>query len=337
MKKRSFTCLTLFICSMLFTACAAKTEENTRLAIIPQNDIPAELRAERENDGSTAVDEAPPRLLSLTEVEQLNQERAFLDPELFSKNHIIAYYGHPKSKIMGIIGRHPKEELVELLRKEAAEYDRVNGEKGVVCAFYIIYGTCQPHGNIGRMNPEMLESYINFCLENRMLIYIDHQIGKNAPRDAIAEILPYLKYPNVHLAIDVEWRTTRPMKEVGHITAAELNELQQIMRKYMIDNNIPGKRQLVFHQFNDRMVTQISQVKADYDPVMLIHSTSGWGKPSVKLSTHERNARVTNIPDKAFKLWYFYSDKKGVHYDKPLMTPEDVIALTPQPGLIIYQ
>ena len=55
------------------------------------------------------------------------------------------------------------------------------------------------------------------------------------------------------------------------------------------------------------------------------------------MSTHERNALTVNIPEKGFKLWYYYSSKKGVHFDRPLMTPEQVLGLRPEPGLIIYQ
>ena len=56
-----------------------------------------------------------------------------------------------------------------------------------------------------------------------------------------------------------------------------------------------------------------------------------------------KSARITgmpwllNIPYKGFKLWYYYSSKHGVHYDRPLMTPSQVLSLNPEPGLIIYQ
>ncbi|MCD8509521.1 MAG: hypothetical protein LRY73_06305 [Bacillus sp. (in: Bacteria)] len=48
-------------------------------------------------------------------------------------------------------------------------------------------------------------------------------------------------------------------------------------------------------------------------------------------------SKATNIPYKGFKLWYYYSDIRGVHYDDPLMTPEEVMSLDPKPGLVIYQ
>ncbi len=261
----------------------------------------------------------------------------FTDPQLFEKNHIIAYYGHPNSKIMGIVGRETKQRLAELLREKAATYDKINGEKGVIPAIYLIYGTCQPGGKIGIMTPKMVKEYIDFAIDNGFLIYLDHQIGKYTLADAMNTLLPFLKYPNVHLAIDVEWRTDRPMKQIGHIRGNELNDIQLQMKNYILENKISGKRQLVFHQFNYKMLRDSSLAKSDYDPVMLVHTTSGWGGPKGKVSTHALNSKVSNIPNKGFKLWLFYSNKKGVHFDSPLMSPETVLALNPQPGLIIYQ
>ena len=271
------------------------------------------------------------------EIEIPSADDKFTASDLFEKNHVVGFYGNPNSKVMGVLGRFSKEKLAEMLKQKAAEYDKVNGDKGVIPAIYIVYGTCQPLGEINFVKDDVVESYIKFAYDNGFLVYIDHQIGKYKVTDAVQRILPFLKYSNVHLAIDVEWRTRRPMKEIGSISADELNAAQKTMQDYMLINNIKGKRQLVFHQFHKKMVRNITKVKADYDPVMLVHSTSGWGKPGIKIATHERNAKVVNIPYKAFKLWMHYSNKRGVHFDRPIMKPEDVLALSPQPGLILYQ
>ncbi len=261
----------------------------------------------------------------------------YASPSLFENNHILAYYGHPKSKIMGIIGRHSIPELSVMLMKEAGNYDSVNSEKGIIPAFYLIYGTCQPAGEINIIDKKLVESYIQYALEKGFLVYLDHQIGKYTISQAMDHILPFLKYPNVHLALDPEWRTIRPMREVGSITGKELNAAQLQMKEYMAANNIPGKRQLVIHQFQTKMIRDIQDVKAVYDPVIPVHATSGWGSPEAKLSTHSRNSKAGNIPYKGFKLWYYYSSKSGVHFDNPLMTPHQVLSLNPEPGLIIYQ
>jgi len=258
-------------------------------------------------------------------------------PDFFRNNHIVAYYGHPRSRIMGIVGRYPVHELGPMLKATAASYDSINGARGVVPAIYLIYGTCQPGGEINRIDKKLLDKYIEYTLLNGMLLYLDHQLGRYSMEDSIREMLPYLKYPNVHLAFDPEWHTTRPMREIGSVTAEEVNLAQRIMRDYMIKNGIKGKRELVFHQFNPKMLRNKDAVSASYDPVILVHTTSGWGPPDNKRSTHDRNALTKSIPEKGFKLWFFYTTKKGVHFDNPLMTPDQVLALRPEPGIIIYQ
>lgn len=263
--------------------------------------------------------------------------KKYFSPYLFENNHILAYYGHPRSRIMGIVGRMEMRDLGEKLERHAREYDRLNGPKGVVPAIYLIYGTAQPKGRIQRINKRLLQKYIDYTLEKGFLLYIDHQIGVNSLSAVMDELLPFLKYPHIHLAFDVEWRTDKPMKEIGFIRGEELNYLQKRMADYMRENTIPGIRQLVFHQFHWKMVRNPEEARTDFERVMLIHSTSGWGSPKLKLATHARNAKSTTMPDKAFKLWFFYTNKKGVHFDNPLMTPREVLNLDPEPGLIIYQ
>lgn len=261
----------------------------------------------------------------------------FTSPTLFEENTIVAYYGHPNSKVMGIVGRHPVKELIDLLVETADSYDAADDSKGAVPAIYLVYGTVQPGGEIYKMNYDLVMSYIEEAYERGALVYIDHQMGRHHPAYSIREILSFLRYPNVHLALDPEWRTDKPMQEVGHVTGAEINEVQGIMQDYLLSNEIPGTRQYVFHQFVEKMIHTIEDVTTDYEQVLLVHNTSGWGSPEGKKATHDNTAEATNIPYKGFKLWYHFSDQPGVHYDDPLMTPEQVLELEPQPGLVIYQ
>ncbi|QOY36467.1 SH3 domain-containing protein [Anaerobacillus isosaccharinicus] len=311
-----------------------KTEETIWYKIELEN-------TENNNEGwilsQYTVQDMNDLLTSPTLFDDKDMNDYFTSPTLFDDNTIIAYYGHPNSKIMGIVGRHSKEELISLVQETSEKYDALNGDQGVIPAVYLVYGTVQPEGEISKMNFDLVMSYIEAAYKNGILIYLDHQMGKYYPTNALNEILPFLKYPNVHLALDPEWRTNKPMKEVGHLTGTELNEIQETMRDYIISNGIQGKRQFVFQQFIETMIHDIEAVSSNYDPVLLVHNTSGWGPPEGKVATHTKNAKATNIPYKGFKLWYFYSNKPGVHFDNPLMTPEQVLELNPKPGLIIYQ
>jgi hypothetical protein len=251
------------------------------------------------------------------------------------ENDILAFYGHPNSKNMGILGRHTKEALLERLNAFAADYKAVSGGRNIVKAFYIIYATCWPEGEVGVIGKERLEEYIKFAAENNMLVFLDHQIGKYDPVKSLTRMLPYLKYPNVHLALDPEWRTTKPMREIGSVTGAEINEAQRVMQDYITENKIEGERMLVIHQFNAVMIKNRSSVKADKEQVRLILCMDGHGNPAKKRGTYAFNAEATNIPIKAFKL--FLNEKGNTGVDQPILSPAQVYALNPRPYLIMYQ
>ena len=251
-------------------------------------------------------------------------------------NDVLAYYGHPNSRNMGILGRYSIPELDERLSVVAAEYEAVSGGKKVHKAFYLIYGTVWPEGEIGIMSNATLMRYIEYGLENDIMVFIDHQIGKYDPIDSLRRMLPYLQYPNVHLALDPEWRTDKPMVVIGNITAEEINRAQQVMEDYMIANNIPGERFLVIHQFNARMINDRMNVRTNFNRVRLIHCMDGMGTPTMKLSTYAYNAQATNIPLKSFKLFYDWGIP-GAGVDRPLMTPQEVYNLNPRPYIIMYQ
>ncbi|GHU55550.1 hypothetical protein FACS189442_3260 [Spirochaetia bacterium] len=248
-------------------------------------------------------------------------------------NDILAFYGHPRSKGMGILGRYSIEELDAQLTKLAGEYRAVSGGRGVQKAFYIIFSTIQPDARTFRIGEDYLLPYIEYALAHDMLIFLDHQIGKKTPADALREMLPYLRYPNVHLALDPEWHTEKPNLEIGSVSGAEINEAQRVMENYIMENKISGERLLVIHQFNYRMITNRDQVDTSFDRVRLVHCMDGHGSPSLKRDTYASNALATNIPIKAFKLFYSFNSKP----DAPLLTPAQVYALNPRPYVIMYQ
>ena len=248
---------------------------------------------------------------------------------------ILAYYGHPSSRNMGVLGRYAIEELDKKLTGLAAEYEAAGGRK-IRKAFYIIFGTAWPEGEIGIIRDSILMPYIEYGIKNDILVFIDHQIGRYDPVDALKRMLPYLRYPNVHLALDPEWRTDKPMVDIGYVTADEINSAQRIMEDYLIENNLPGERILVVHQFNHVMIRNRLSVKTDFDRVRLVHCMDGIGHPGMKRDTYAFNAEAVNMPLKGFKLFYNF-EIPGAGYDNPIMTPQEVYALNPRPVIIMYQ
>jgi hypothetical protein len=255
---------------------------------------------------------------------------------LLANSDILAFYGHPGSNRMGILGVYPKEKLAGLMAGYAQLFDAANGDRDVISAFHLIYGTCWPEGKIGYLSESTIAEYVRYAAENGMLVFLDHQIGKYTVEESVRKMLPFLKYPNVHLGLDPEWRTLLPMQEIGSITAQEINRAQEIIQDYLRENDLPGVRMLVVHQFTEKMIQGRASVRADFDRVIPIHVMDGFGNPALKKNSYSLNARASNLPLKGFKL-FFKSGHPGAGYDDPLMTPAEVLSLQPAPVFVMYQ
>ncbi len=264
------------------------------------------------------------------------EKRAGAYESLLLNNDLVAFYGSPRSRLMGILGRYPLVELDSLLDKYAASYDAINGDRGVIKAYYLIYGTVWPEGEIGYLSDEMVHRYIEFAAKQGALVFLDHQIGKYTVEASLQRLLPYLRYPNVHLALDPEWRTHKPMEEIGTVSGEEINKAQRTIQDYLIDHGLEGTRMLVIHQFNSKMISQRQSVDASFPRVRLIHCADGFGSPALKRLSYAYNARADNIPLKGFKLFLNFGIP-GAGVDAPLLSPAEVLALDPRPYLIMYQ
>lgn len=219
---------------------------------------------------------------------------------------------------------------------KTAQYDDVNGEKSVLRAFHLIFATVWPDANVGRLSKSVIQRYIDYAAANDMIVILDHQIGKFDPIDSLKEMLPFLNLGPVHLALDPEWRTTKPGQEIGLMYAHEVNSAQRVMQDYMKSQGIIDKRMLIIHQFHPKMIQKREEVVANSDLVDLILNADGFGSPALKKASWNQNVEAENIPLKGFKLFYPKSWKKtGI--DSPIMTPKQVMELKPQPVYINYQ
>ncbi len=258
-----------------------------------------------------------------------------LQSELLN-NDIVALYGKPGARNMGILGQYSLENLAPVMDEFVRAYDEANDIRGIIPALYIIYGTVWPEGEIGLTSGAVIHEYIDYAQERGWYVFLDHQIGKYSVENAVNTLLPWLKYPNVHLALDPEWRTERPMEEIGSVTGEELNLAQKMIQDYIVEHNLPGRRMLVVHQFKPRMILNRTAVRTDFERVKLIHCADGFGNPAQKMSAYRFNALATNIPLKSFKLFLKPTIEKA-GWDQPLMSPEEVFSLDPRPYLIMYQ
>jgi hypothetical protein len=243
---------------------------------------------------------------------------------------IVAYYGRPDVAQLGVLGQYTIEKLIPVIKAKAAEYAKVSGNNNVVPAFDIIYGLAaadpgRDKDYILPLSNEKLMAYINIAQDSGFAVFIDLQLGGLTPVEAVKPVLKYLKYDNVHIAIDPEFEVdsldVRPGKVVGHITGEEINEVQSAMSNYLNENAIKETKILVVHMFRESMVKDKKSVRNN-DNIDLIMNLDGHGSPKLKIDiynslyTEAVSAKIAG----GFKLFF--------NEDKPsMMTPKQVLGM----------
>ena len=290
----------------------------------PGGSLPPWAMATVEPDGALRV--APRKSV----VERLSPAARAAGPESpYHNNTWITYYGRPGIALMGIIGEHSAAEIMPLIKAKAAEYDEANGpQMGVQPAVHLVWGMAtvddQPdNSHIAYLTEAEVMPYIEEGLKAGVHVILDSQIANLSPVASITPALPYLRYPNVHLAIDPEFAVAHPGQAIpgnpiGYITATQVNEVQRTMAEYMRAEGIEGKRILMVHQFQSNMILDKDQLDPTFPEVELTLSVDGFGNPYVK--TWKYNALVdANTPFTSFKLFYGWDD--------PLMTPAQALGV----------
>lgn len=263
-------------------------------------------------------------------------------------NMIVAYYGRPHVKTMGILGEYPVSTIIQKVKAKAKAYEKALGNgKHVTPGFDIVYemATSSPGKNgkyVITLGEKTLMKYITAAQKNGIVVFIDVQLGKKSPAQAVKPLLKYLKYDNVHIAVDPEFSVdnlkVRPGKKIGSITGTQINEVQHMMRDYIKANGIKEDKILLIHMFTEHMVTGKKAIKYS-DRVHLVMHLDGHGSPALKIKTYNglyTDARAGLVTG-GFKVFY--------KADHPVMTPKQVLGLEKagnkrvrdMPKLITYQ
>lgn len=244
---------------------------------------------------------------------------------------MIGFYGRPNTKSLGILGLSDIDTLVQKMKKKRAFFKKELGEDVKVrLAFHIIHSLATSvEGRRGdymlNISEERVLEYIKKAQEEDFDVILDTQLTIKTPSEAITPLLKYLKYDNIHLAIDPEFKIPKhkrypPGRFIGHIYGDALNDAQSLMNQYLKDNNL-DKRILMVHMFHKRMLRKKENVK-NFDNIQLIYNIDGHGNSGIKtkiyneLYTQDQSIKAFG----GFKVFYNRDTK-------PLMTPKKMYGL----------
>ncbi len=99
--------------------------------------------------------------------------------QLPTKNEIIvAYYGRPGVKSLGVLGQHSLKNLMPIIQKKADEYKKATGNPNVVLGVDIIYGlAAADKGRRGDyllpLSNKKLMPYIEVAQKHNFTVFID--------------------------------------------------------------------------------------------------------------------------------------------------------------------
>ena len=249
---------------------------------------------------------------------------------------VVSFYGYPGYPVMGRLGDYDPDGAARAVTAVAAEYDALNGVARAVPALHLIVGVAHPTPQqdgsyLSRLEPAVIESYVEAARRHGILLFLDVQVGWADPVAEVRQLERYLEEPFVHLALDPEFATggsrAVPGTIIGTMGADDLNRVQRQLARLVRRHDLSPKL-LVVHQFLDAMVTETEDFER-HPEVEVTIDMDGFGGAQAKLSKYDRYSLGSYSERPALKLFY--------DWDVPLLTPADVMALARPPGLVIYQ
>lgn len=337
----------LIVAGLLFAGCQTKSTQeaghsdpNTSAEAAPET---SRTKLAVNKDSSVTTPTVATSTAAGKELTPLDSLRLIapkvIDPILPTKR-IVAYYGNPHSKKMGVLGEYPKDEMLKRLDRETKNWEKADPTKPVQQALHLVSITAQgAPGKDGkyrlRMTDYTIRKVIKWAAEHNAICFLDVQVGLSTLREELPYLEKYLTLPYVHLGIDPEFSMktgARPGTKIGTYDAADINYAVNFLSRIKKENNLPTKI-LVVHRFTQRMVTNYKNIKLDPNVQIVMHM-DGWGEPVLKRDSYRDYIKKEMVQYTGFKLFYHNDLKKAPHH---LMTPEEVLTEDPKPIYIQYQ
>ncbi len=255
---------------------------------------------------------------------------------MFPGRRLVALYGNPLTSALGVLGEQGPDESLARAREVASGYETGDGVV-VVPTFEIIATVASAQaGADNDYSSEMaiadLQEWVDLAGANDTYVVLDLQPGRT---DFLTQAKLYeelLRLPHVGLALDPEWRLKPDqvhLRQIGTVTAAEINTVSEWLAEIVREEALPQKL-FIIHQFRFSMITERETIEAPPELAVVIQM-DGQGPLSTKYLTYDQ---LTAGTEDAVWRWGW---KNFYDEDSPRATPEQTLAVDPEPVFISYQ
>lgn len=252
---------------------------------------------------------------------------------LLADHVLVTWYGNPRSTKMGALGEQQGDARIARFRKQADAYAAVTPKK-VLMAYHLVavVAQCTAGGDQmwrRRETADVIQALLDEARANGFRLILDIQVGRSSVAAEVAALEPFLREPDVDLALDPEFAMSDceiPGRTIGRIRAADVNGALDTLDQIIATHRLPPKV-LIVHQFRLDMLPDKAKIRtsAVVDTVLMM---DGFGSQSLKLASYRA---VMRQPLEFAGIKLFYQQDRG------LFTPTQVLALTPTPSVVIYQ
>jgi hypothetical protein len=252
--------------------------------------------------------------------------------EIFPAHRLVGFCGTPGAPALGkLSGNLPAR--ARAIQGYAEKYAR---SRKVLPLFELIAVVVQgAPGRDGlyrrRVDFAVVDEYLQAAREAKALLILNIQPGHSDFLTEVRHFEKYLREPDVGVALDPEWAMKpkqKPGVYYGQASGGTINLVADYLESLVKDGDLPEKV-LVFHQVNAWVLKDEGALKP-HPGLAMVKSVDGLGPKGAKIKTY--NFLVKSLGPgvhAGFKL-FFEEDGK-------VMSPDEVLALLPEPEYVMYE
>lgn len=252
---------------------------------------------------------------------------------IFPGRRVVAFYGNPRDPELGALGIGTPTQAARRLVAQARPYARKSRPVLPVMELISTVATAAP-GPSGlyrdRLAGKTIRKYLSAARKVQALLVLDIQPGRGQFGPEIERLAPWLRQPDVGLALDPEWHVgpgELPGKVIGSTDADVVNAAAAYLSKIVREHDLPQKLLLV-HRFTDGMIARDGRLRP-FPGVATVVNVDGFGTRTVKVAKYRNFVRRTPGLHRGFKLFY--------QEDVRTMSPRSVMGMRPRPDVVVYE
>jgi hypothetical protein len=249
--------------------------------------------------------------------------------QLFPRYRVVGFYGMQN---LDVLGAGPPDVVARRLLQVARPY--ATPGHPVMPMFELIATIAHPFPTRSglyrtRQEDEIVQRYLEAVRRVKGVLVLDVQPGRADFLDEMRHWEPYLRHPDVGVALDPEFAMGPgqvPGRHLGHTDAAAINRASAHVAAIVRRHRLPQKLFMI-HQFHDSMIRDKARI-AIRPGLAMTWNADGFGVRSAKLDDYRSYTRDRRFHP-GFKLFY--------ENDVQLLSPREVLRLRPVPRVINYQ